>query len=163
MPVPGATFIFKVPLSRAFRSSTGPMLKVSFGSIWRVPRAIGERPVFAPSGRCEEPRRDAVDERASPRGRSDRCVDASHLSGYLGRNFALNFRQYDIQSVGGRAMLDIRAEVANALHWDIAIPRHRVTAKVDGGWVTLQGVVEWAYQRSLAEAAVRRVPGVTAI
>ncbi len=60
-------------------------------------------------------------------------------------------------------MLDIRAEVANALHWDIAIPRHRVTAKVDGGWVTLQGVVEWAYQRSLAEADARRVPGVTGI
>ena len=60
-------------------------------------------------------------------------------------------------------MLDIRAEVANSLHWDIAIPRHRVTAKVDGGWVTLQGVVEWAYQRSLAEADVRRVPGVIAV
>jgi hypothetical protein len=60
-------------------------------------------------------------------------------------------------------MLDIRAEVVNALHWDIAIPRHRVTAKVDGGWVTLQGVVECAYQRFLAEADVRRVPGVTGI
>jgi len=60
-------------------------------------------------------------------------------------------------------MLDIRAKVANALHWDIAIPRHRVTAEVDGGRVTLQGVVEWAYQRSLAEADVRRVPGVTGI
>jgi BON domain len=60
-------------------------------------------------------------------------------------------------------VLDIRVEVANALHWDIAIPRHRVTAKVDDSWVTLQGVVEWAYQRSLAEADVRRVPGVTGI
>ena len=60
-------------------------------------------------------------------------------------------------------MLDIRAEVANALHWDIAIPRHRVTVDVDGGRVTLQGTVEWAYQRSLAEADVRRVPGVIGI
>src|SRR5208283_5173073 len=60
-------------------------------------------------------------------------------------------------------MLDIRAEVANALHWDIAIPRHRVTARVDGGWVTLQGVVEWAHPRSLAEADVRRVPGVIGV
>ena len=60
-------------------------------------------------------------------------------------------------------MVDIRAEVANALHWDLAIPRHRVTAKVDGGWVTLQGVVERAYQRSSAEADVRRVPGVTGV
>jgi hypothetical protein len=64
---------------------------------------------------------------------------------------------------GERAMLDIRAEVANALHWDIAIPRHRVTVDVDGGRVTLQGTVEWAYQRSLAEADVRRVPGVTGV
>ncbi len=38
-------------------------------------------------------------------------------------------------------MMDIRAEVANALHWDIAIPRHRVTADVHGGWVTLQGEI----------------------
>ena len=60
-------------------------------------------------------------------------------------------------------MLDIRAEVANALYWDIAIPRHRVTANVEGGWVTLQGVVEWAYQRSLAEVDVRRVSGVTGV
>ena len=60
-------------------------------------------------------------------------------------------------------MSDIRAEVANALHWDVAIPRHRVTAKVDDGWVTLQGVVEWAYQRSCAEADARRVPGVIGV
>ena len=60
-------------------------------------------------------------------------------------------------------MPDIRAEIANALHWDIAIPRHRVIAKVDDGWVTLQGVVDWAYQRSCAEADVRRVPGVIGI
>ncbi len=59
--------------------------------------------------------------------------------------------------------MDIRAEVANALHWDVAIPRHRVTANVAGGWVTLQGVVDWAYQRSLAEADVRRVARVTGI
>ena len=60
-------------------------------------------------------------------------------------------------------MLDVRAELANALYWDLAVPRHRVTAKVDGGWVTLQGIVERAYQRSCAEADVRRVPGVISV
>jgi len=48
----------------------------------------------------------------------------------------------------GRAMADIRAEVAHPLHWDLAIPRHRISARVDGGWVTLQGKVDWAYQKS---------------
>jgi len=61
------------------------------------------------------------------------------------------------------ALRDIRTEVANALHWNLAIPRHRVTAKVDSGWVTLLGVVERAYQRSCAEAVARRVPGVIAV
>jgi len=58
---------------------------------------------------------------------------------------------------------DVRAEVANALHWAVAIPRHRVTADVDDGVVTLHGVVERDYQRSHAEAIVRHVPGVTAV
>ena len=63
----------------------------------------------------------------------------------------------------GRAMADIRAEVANALHWDFAIPRHRVTAEVDHGFVTLRGVVERTYQKSCAEATVRRVPSVIGV
>jgi len=58
---------------------------------------------------------------------------------------------------------NVRAEVANALYWAIAIPRYRVTADVDDGVVTLHGVVERAYQRSHAEAIVRHVPGVTAV
>ncbi len=63
----------------------------------------------------------------------------------------------------GRVLADIRAEVANALHWDLAIPRHRVTAEVDHGLVTLHGVVERTYQKSSAEATVRRVPGVIGV
>jgi hypothetical protein len=35
------------PLSRASRPFKGPILMGRKGSIWRVPRAIGERPVFA--------------------------------------------------------------------------------------------------------------------
>ena len=58
-------------------------------------------------------------------------------------------------------MADVGVEVANALHWDFAIPRHRVTAEVDAGVVTLHGIVERAYQRSHVEAIVRRVSGVT--
>jgi osmotically-inducible protein OsmY len=58
-------------------------------------------------------------------------------------------------------MGDIEAEVANALHWNLAIPPHSVTAEVDRGLVTLEGVVDRPYQKSYAEAIVRRVPGVT--
>ncbi len=60
-------------------------------------------------------------------------------------------------------MSDLRAEVANALYWDLAIPRYSVVAQVDGGLVTLQGKVDRAYQRSFAEAIVRRTPGVVSV
>ncbi len=60
-------------------------------------------------------------------------------------------------------MKDLRAEVANALYWDLAIPRYRVIAQVDGGMVTLQGSVDRAYQKSFAEAIVRRVAGVMSV
>ena len=53
--------------------------------------------------------------------------------------------------------------VANALYWDLALPRHRVVARCDGGWVTLSGEVERAYQRSSAEADVLRVDGVRGV
>ena len=59
--------------------------------------------------------------------------------------------------------MDIQTDVANALHWDFAIPRHRIIAEVAGGIVTLKGLVDMPYQRVCAEADVMRVPGVQAI
>ncbi len=53
--------------------------------------------------------------------------------------------------------------VANTLYWDFALPRHRVVAHCDGGWVTLSGEVERAYQRSSAEADALRVDGVRGV
>jgi osmotically-inducible protein OsmY len=53
--------------------------------------------------------------------------------------------------------------VANALHWDLALPRYRVVAHCDRGWVTLTGEVERAYQRSAAEADALRVEGVRGV
>jgi osmotically-inducible protein OsmY len=60
-------------------------------------------------------------------------------------------------------MADVGVEVANALHWDLAIPRYRVTAEVESGVVTLHGIVERAYLRSYAESIVRRVSGVIGV
>ena len=60
-------------------------------------------------------------------------------------------------------MSDLRAEVANALYWNLAISRNRVTVQVDGGLVILQGSVDRAYQRSFAEAIARREAGVMSV
>jgi osmotically-inducible protein OsmY len=58
----------------------------------------------------------------------------------------------------------IRLAIMNALHWDLAVPRHRLQVKVESGWVTLSGHVEREYSKTSAEAdarSVARVAGVT--
>ena len=58
---------------------------------------------------------------------------------------------------------DVRMLVLNALHWDLAVPRHRVRVEVENGWVTMSGEVDRPYQRSCAESDARHVPGVVGV
>ena len=58
---------------------------------------------------------------------------------------------------------DVRARVLNALHWDLAVPRHRLRIEVEDGRVTLSGVVDQPYQRTSAEFDARNVPGVVGV
>ena len=58
---------------------------------------------------------------------------------------------------------DIARAVANALVSNTSIPPDRVKAQVSHGWVTLEGMVEWYYQKEAAERAVRPVRGVKGV
>ena len=58
---------------------------------------------------------------------------------------------------------DVRIRVLNALHWDLAVPRYRLTVEVENGWVTMSGQVDLPYQRSCAEFDARNVPGVVGV
>ena len=62
-----------------------------------------------------------------------------------------------------RTDADIAEAVLRALKWDAFIPEDKVTVTVSNGWVTLEGEVEWDYQRQDAEWAVRRVTGVRGV
>ena len=58
---------------------------------------------------------------------------------------------------------DVRVRVLNALHWDLAVPRHRLNVDVENGWVTVSGMVDLPYQRSCAESDAKSVPGVVGV
>jgi osmotically-inducible protein OsmY len=58
---------------------------------------------------------------------------------------------------------EVQARVLNALHWDLAVPRHRLSIDVENGWVTVSGMVDLPYQRTCAESDVRSVPGVVGV
>ncbi|HEY7408047.1 MAG TPA: BON domain-containing protein [Gemmatimonadaceae bacterium] len=62
-----------------------------------------------------------------------------------------------------RTDMEIGHAVAEALRWDIEVPDDKIKARVDEGWVWLDGDVEWEYQRSAAERAVRYLTGVKGV
>ena len=47
--------------------------------------------------------------------------------------------------------------------WDATVPDERIKVKVEKGWVTLSGEVQWQYQRSAAKQAVRKLSGVRGV
>jgi len=71
----------------------------------------------------------------------------------------------EVRPIGSlkRTDTDIAQAVLRALEWDIAVPHEKIKAKVDNGWVTLDGEVALQFQRAAAENAVRRLSGVRGV
>jgi len=57
---------------------------------------------------------------------------------------------------------EIATATQSALKWDVFVPRS-VTAKVHQGAVTLEGQVNWNFQRDEAERAIRYLRGVVSV
>jgi osmotically-inducible protein OsmY len=62
-----------------------------------------------------------------------------------------------------RADPDLARAALDALQWNISVPHDRIQVKVEKGWLTLQGEVEWYYQKQAAERAVRYLRGVRGV
>jgi osmotically-inducible protein OsmY len=58
---------------------------------------------------------------------------------------------------------DIARAAVDALKWNIAVPHDRIQVKVEKGWLTLDGKVDWFYQKEAAERAVRYLTGVRGV
>lgn len=58
---------------------------------------------------------------------------------------------------------DIARAAINALQWDVWVPTDLIKVKVDSGWITLEGEVDYKYQQNAAENAVRNLTGVKGV
>lgn len=55
---------------------------------------------------------------------------------------------------------ELAEAVANALKWHSAVTSEKIKIKVEEGFVTLSGEVDWSYERSMAINAVEHLSGV---
>ena len=58
---------------------------------------------------------------------------------------------------------DIARDAVAALKSELPISYDRIKVIVKDGWVTLEGAVEWQYQKNTADTAVRKVKGVKGV
>lgn len=58
---------------------------------------------------------------------------------------------------------EIAQRALNIIAWNTLIPRDSVRVKVQNGYVTLTGQMDWNYQREAAAADVRKLSGVSGV
>ena len=62
-----------------------------------------------------------------------------------------------------RTDADIARAAENALTWDIAVPSNQIKVSAEKGFLTLEGQVNWQFEKSAAGRAVSHLTGVTGV
>lgn len=58
---------------------------------------------------------------------------------------------------------EIAKRILDLFAWNVSIPDDKIKVKVENGWVSLSGAVNWRYQSHEAAAVAGRISGVTGI
>lgn len=58
---------------------------------------------------------------------------------------------------------DIASRAVNILRWSAVVPADQVQVKVQDGWATLMGQVDWQFQKTAAESELRKLSGISGI
>jgi osmotically-inducible protein OsmY len=69
----------------------------------------------------------------------------------------------EVKLLEARTDPEIARDAVHELQSHISIPANDIKVTVSGGWVTLEGRVEWQYQKVLAESAVKKLRGVVGV
>jgi osmotically-inducible protein OsmY len=74
-------------------------------------------------------------------------------------------QEIEVRPVGAHPAADdeIAQRILDVLRWSTGLPVDAVKVKVQSGWVTLSGKVEWNYQRESAARAIRDLAGVKGV
>jgi osmotically-inducible protein OsmY len=85
---------------------------------------------------------------------------AKRVAGVLG---VANDIEVRLPSVDERPDPEIARDAVAAIKSQLPISSEHIKVVVKNGWVTLEGKVEWQYQKNTAENAVRRIKGVKGV
>ena len=80
--------------------------------------------------------------------------------GVYGVQGVANDIEVTLPGSGKHSDQDIAQAALSALKWDFEVPGDKVKVVVKDGWITLDGTVDWQYQKDAAGRCVRYLMGV---
>jgi osmotically-inducible protein OsmY len=75
----------------------------------------------------------------------------------------VNDLEVRLPAIDQRPDPEIARDAVSALRSQLPISADNIKIVVNNGWVTLEGTVQWQYQKQTAESAVRRIKGVKGV
>ena len=69
----------------------------------------------------------------------------------------------EVKLSGTRTDPEVAREAVHELQAHISIPVDKIKVTVEKGWLTLEGTVDWQFQKNLAESAVKKLRGVVGV
>lgn len=69
----------------------------------------------------------------------------------------------EVKLSGTRTDPEIAREAVHELQAHISVPADRIKVTVEDGWLTLEGTVDWQFQKTLAESAVKKLRGLVGV
>jgi osmotically-inducible protein OsmY len=85
---------------------------------------------------------------------------AAHVRGVRA---VANSLEVKLPSSAERSDPDLARAAVDALKWNVSVPHDRIKVRVEKGWITLEGDVDYYYQKDAAERAVRYLTGVKGV
>jgi osmotically-inducible protein OsmY len=87
-------------------------------------------------------------------------IAAKRVAGVLA---VVNDIEVRLPAIDQRPDPDIARDAVAALKQELPISHDKIKVVVKGGWITLEGAVDWQYQKSAAENAMRKVRGIKGV
>jgi osmotically-inducible protein OsmY len=69
----------------------------------------------------------------------------------------------EVKTTWTRTDPEIARDAVQEIQSHVSLPADRIKVTVKNGWVTLEGSVDWQYQKALAESSVKKLRGVIGV
>jgi osmotically-inducible protein OsmY len=94
---------------------------------------------------------------------AEKSAAGAAAMGVYGVKAVANDIKVEMAGSSRRTDQDIAQAALSALNWDVEVPVDKIKVVVKDGWVTLEGKVDWQYQKDAAKRCVQYLIGVTSV